>query len=102
MVTDRPVLGSRVDAREDTAAVTTAPLPHVHDPPRHGIMATDGAAPLLVHTEEDEEEEEDEVPEELEEVVEQLLCGLRDKDTIVRWSSAKGRVTGGMARQEAD
>jgi hypothetical protein len=30
------------------------------------------------------------VPDELEEIVEHLLCGLRDKDTVVRWSAAKG------------
>lgn len=30
------------------------------------------------------------MPEELEEILEQLLCGLRDKDTVVRWSAAKG------------
>ncbi|KND02583.1 uncharacterized protein SPPG_03041 [Spizellomyces punctatus DAOM BR117] len=37
----------------------------------------------------------DDVPESLELVVELLLNGLRDKDTIVRWSSAKGigRIT---------
>ena len=36
------------------------------------------------------EEEELDVPEELEEIVEHLLCGLRDRDTVVRWSAAKG------------
>lgn len=35
------------------------------------------------------------VAEELEEVLEQLLCGLRDKDTVVRWSAAKGGWVGG-------
>lgn len=35
------------------------------------------------------------VPEELEDIVEALLCGLRDRDTVVRWSAAKGigRIT---------
>ncbi|KAJ3217696.1 hypothetical protein HDU67_007392 [Dinochytrium kinnereticum] len=37
-----------------------------------------------------EEEDDDLVPAEIEEVVETLLLGLRDKDTIVRWSAAKG------------
>ena len=31
-----------------------------------------------------------EVPEEVEEVVEMLLQGLQDGDTVVRWSAAKG------------
>ncbi|KAB0368052.1 hypothetical protein FD755_021376, partial [Muntiacus reevesi] len=33
---------------------------------------------------------EDDIPEEVESVIEQLLVGLKDKDTIVRWSAAKG------------
>ena len=43
---------------------------------------------------EEEEEEEDgyEVPPELEDVLEMLLSALRDKDTVVRWSGAKGCV----------
>lgn len=39
---------------------------------------------------EEEEEEEYEVPPELEDVLEMLLSALRDKDTVVRWSGAKG------------
>lgn len=41
------------------------------------------------------EDEELDVPEELEDIVEALLCGLRDRDTVVRWSAAKGigRIT---------
>ena len=38
----------------------------------------------------DAEEEDEEAPEELEEVVELLLCSLSDKDTVVRWVAAKG------------
>jgi hypothetical protein len=30
------------------------------------------------------------VPEVMEEVIEELLRGLRDKETIVRWTAAKG------------
>ncbi|MGH0169709.1 UNVERIFIED_CONTAM: hypothetical protein FKN15_058047 [Acipenser sinensis] len=37
-----------------------------------------------------EEEEGYDIPEEIENVIEQLLVGLKDKDTIVRWSAAKG------------
>ena len=44
------------------------------------------------------------VPEELEELIEQLLMGLRDADTTVRWSSAKGigRVTGRLPQDFGD
>lgn len=41
---------------------------------------------------EDGEEEQDDVPEELEEILEELLSGLRDRDTVVRWSAAKGAL----------
>ncbi|KAJ3277479.1 hypothetical protein HK104_003260, partial [Borealophlyctis nickersoniae] len=44
--------------------------------------------PAETLTEEDMDDEE--VPEEMDEIVEILLNGLRDKDTIVRWSAAKG------------
>jgi len=30
------------------------------------------------------------IPDEIEDVVEELLCGLKDKETIIRWSAAKG------------
>ena len=42
--------------------------------------------------EEEEEEEEFDVPEEVEDILGELLTGIKDKDTIVRWSSAKGLV----------
>jgi hypothetical protein len=43
----------------------------------------------------DQEDEDMDVPEILEEIIEMLLSGLRDTDTVVRWSAAKGigRVT---------
>ncbi|XP_038066750.1 tubulin-specific chaperone D-like [Patiria miniata] len=52
---------------------------------------------------EDEDDEYD-VPEEIEEVIEQLLVGLRDRDTVVRWSAAKGvgRLTSRLPRELAD
>ena len=45
-----------------------------------------------------------EVPEELEDVIEQLLTGLRDRDTVIRWSAAKGcgRITDRLPRGLAD
>ena len=45
--------------------------------------------------EHDDAEEDVEVPEEVEEVIGRLLDALGDKDTVVRWSAAKGvsRIT---------
>uniref|UniRef100_UPI001EAECB64 tubulin-specific chaperone D-like n=1 Tax=Oncorhynchus gorbuscha TaxID=8017 RepID=UPI001EAECB64 len=50
------------------------------------------------------QEEDYDIPEEVENVIEQLLGGLKDKETIVRWSAAKGigRVTGRLPRELAD
>ncbi|KAE8283277.1 Tubulin-specific chaperone D Beta-tubulin cofactor D Tubulin-folding cofactor D [Larimichthys crocea] len=51
-----------------------------------------------------EQEEDYDIPEEVETVIEQLLGGLKDKETIVRWSAAKGigRVTGRLPKELAD
>ncbi len=49
------------------------------------------AKEIKVESNVDEEEDYD-VPEEIEKVIEELLCGLRDKETIIRWSAAKGRT----------
>ncbi|KAJ3045625.1 hypothetical protein HK097_001161 [Rhizophlyctis rosea] len=49
------------------------------------------------------DEDGEDVPEEVEEIVGILLNGLRDKDTIVRWSSAKGigRISSRLPRDFA-
>ncbi|XP_023684982.2 tubulin-specific chaperone D [Paramormyrops kingsleyae] len=54
--------------------------------------------------EEEAQEEDYDIPEEIENVIEQLLVGLKDKETIVRWSAAKGigRVTGRLPVELAD
>eukprot|EP00055_Hartaetosiga_balthica_P001417 m.138335 g.138335 ORF g.138335 m.138335 type:complete len:1230 (-) comp14085_c0_seq1:53-3742(-) len=53
-----------------------------------------------------EEDAEDEytIPEEIEVIVDILLTGIGDKDTVVRWSSAKGvgRITGRLPQELAD
>lgn len=38
----------------------------------------------------DNDDDSFDVPEQMEEIIEKLLTGLRDKDTVVRWSAAKG------------
>jgi len=54
--------------------------------------------------EEEEENDDEKVPNEIEDIIEQLLFGLKDKDTIVRWSSAKGigRITNRLPKDMAD
>ncbi|XP_071539059.1 tubulin-specific chaperone D isoform X2 [Panulirus ornatus] len=64
----------------------------------HGT--TPGGQDLCETVEEDEEE----VAGEIEEVIDCLLQGLKDKDTVVRWSAAKGigRVTGRLPQEFGD
>ncbi len=52
----------------------------------------------------DDGDEEIELVEEVEEVVEALLLALRDRDTVVRWSGAKGvgRITGCLPAELGD
>ncbi|XP_022574223.2 tubulin-folding cofactor D-like [Brassica napus] len=49
-----------------------------------------GAAVSQQEIPDDQEDEDMDVPEILEEIIEMLLSGLRDTDTVVRWSAAKG------------
>jgi hypothetical protein len=52
----------------------------------------------------DHDDDDDDVPEEIEDVLDHLLNGLRDRDTVVRWSAAKGigRVTARLPQSLAD
>uniref|UniRef100_A0A3B5LYB9 Tubulin-specific chaperone D n=1 Tax=Xiphophorus couchianus TaxID=32473 RepID=A0A3B5LYB9_9TELE len=61
-------------------------------------------AAVTPETETREQEEDYDIPEEVETVIEHLLVGLKDKETVVRWSAAKGigRVTGRLPKELAD
>ncbi|KAF9304160.1 hypothetical protein BGZ74_002247 [Mortierella antarctica] len=54
--------------------------------------------------EETEDDENFEVPDAIEGVIERLMNGLRDRDTIVRWSAAKGmgRLSNRLPKEMAD
>jgi len=43
------------------------------------------------NTSNENDEEGYDIPDEIEDVIEELLCGLRDKETVIRWSAAKGK-----------
>lgn len=51
-----------------------------------------------------DQDEDFEVPDELENIIDHLLCALKDKDTVVRWNSAKGigRITMRLSKDLAD
>uniref|UniRef100_A0A4W4GPA1 Tubulin-specific chaperone D n=1 Tax=Electrophorus electricus TaxID=8005 RepID=A0A4W4GPA1_ELEEL len=70
-----------------------------------GHSAVAGQAEGAKHDPEAASPEEDyDIAEEVESVIEQLLVALKDKETVVRWSAAKGigRVTGRLPRELAD
>ncbi|GFR62125.1 tubulin-specific chaperone D, partial [Elysia marginata] len=69
------------------------------------ISATQGGgSDSLDLKNEDEDAEDVDVPEEIEEVIEHMLVCLKDKETVVRWTAAKGigRVTGRLPKELAD
>ncbi|XP_021918529.1 tubulin-specific chaperone D [Zootermopsis nevadensis] len=73
------------------------------------LSAGDGVAPEpsplnSVLQNEEELDEDFEIPDGIEEVIEELVQGLRDSDTVIRWSAAKGigRVTGRLPKELAD
>ena len=52
----------------------------------------------------EDDDEEANIPSEIEDIIEQLILGLKDRDTIVRWSAAKGvgRITNRLSRSMAE
>ncbi|KAM9597792.1 tubulin-specific chaperone D [Trichechus inunguis] len=66
--------------------------------------STQGQKKQMPNTGTPDGEEDYDVPEEVENVIEQLLAGLKDKDTVVRWSAAKGvgRIAGRLPKDLAD
>ncbi|KAM9346639.1 tubulin-specific chaperone D [Symphorus nematophorus] len=67
-------------------------------------MSQSATAAVTPEVETQEQEEDYDIPEEVETVIEHLMVGLKDKETIVRWSAAKGigRVTGRLPKELAD
>ncbi|CAB3237102.1 unnamed protein product [Arctia plantaginis] len=51
-----------------------------------GVAASGDTEPINSPPDDDDQD----IPQEVEDVVELLLCSLRDDDTVVRWSAAKG------------
>ncbi|KAI8577490.1 hypothetical protein K450DRAFT_212781 [Umbelopsis ramanniana AG] len=67
--------------------------------------STDYSLQANIHTHTgNDDDDDDDIPEQIETVIEILLNGLRDKDTIVRWSAAKGvgRICQRLPQELAD
>ncbi|KAF0887111.1 TBCD protein, partial [Crocuta crocuta] len=67
-------------------------------------LCTQSQQELKTHVETPAGDGDYDVPEEVESVIEQLLVGLKDQDTIVRWSAAKGigRMAARLPKELAD
>jgi len=69
------------------------------------ITAFEGEVKQLEEKKEEEDDSESfDLPEETEEIIDVLLQGLRDRDTVVRWSAAKGvgRIGGRLPKEFAN
>jgi tubulin-specific chaperone D len=62
---------------------------------QQSVGGADSIRSATVVQSQEEDDDDFDVPTEMEEIVEKLLLSLRDKDTVVRWSAAKGigRIT---------
>jgi hypothetical protein len=91
----RYMRGSRSLNLQPAAATITVPLAAEQGSAATATVPGDG--------EQQQEEDDDEVPAELEEVLDCLLCSMRDRDTVVRWSAAKGigRIAMRLPREHA-
>ncbi|KAK9814241.1 hypothetical protein WJX72_002759 [[Myrmecia] bisecta] len=91
---------ARPTASGSLAAPSVAPAANGSPRPSGALLQAAHAAGSA----DDDAGEEVEVADEVEEVVEMLLVALRDKDTVVRWSAAKGlgRVTGRLPKELGD
>ena len=76
-------------------------LSEVADPK---IMKLDSDNLATGSKEQCDEEEDYDIPQEVEEVIEELLGGIKSSETIIRWSAAKGigRITGRLPKELAD
>lgn len=62
-----------------------------------------GSVNEVTTVKEDNDDDNEMIPEEVEDIIDQLLVGLKDQETVVRWSAAKGigRITNRFSKEMA-